>query len=75
MSNSISFMYNGAGITWANNNSQIYDDSNLNIKTDDYLYVSCLTQMPVTVADSYFSGNLCSIEGIVASQTWVNNNF
>ena len=35
MTTSISFPNNGAGLTWGNNYSQIYDNGNLNISTDD----------------------------------------
>ena len=50
MSNSISFTNNGAGITWANNNSQIYDNGNLYITTDDYLNISCQSQQRTLIS-------------------------
>jgi len=69
-SNSIGFSNNGAGLKWGtNSNSQIYDNGNLYITTDDYLNISCPTQMSVSATDSYFSGNLHSVEGLIASQT------
>ena len=74
-STNISFTNDGAGLTWGNNNSRIYDDLHLNIATNDYLCIKAPTQPSVTATDSYFSGNLYLVEGLVASQTWVNNIF
>ena len=74
-SNSISFTNNGAGITWANNNSQIYDDGNLHINTDDSIYISAPTQFYVTTPTALFSGNVYMQSNLLASQSWVTSQF
>ena len=75
-SNHISFTNNGAGIIWGSSGqSRIYDNGNLYITTDDNLYITAPTQLSVTATDSYFSGNVYNYESLLASQTWVNNNF
>ena len=42
--NTISFNNTGAGLIWGNNDSEIYDDSNLHINSDDTMYISAPTQ-------------------------------
>jgi len=58
MSGNISFSNTGPGITWGNNNSQIYDDSNLHISTDDTLYISAPTLCSITTPNCSLSGSL-----------------
>ena len=72
-SNSTSFTNNGAGLTWKNNYSQIYDDAYLNIKTDDSLYISAPTQISVTSANSYFSGNMNMNNNLLATHSYGNS--
>ena len=55
--NTIGFSNNGAGLKWGNNYSQIYDNGNLYIVTDDYLNITAPTQLTVTSPNAYFSGN------------------
>ena len=44
-SNSIAFSNNSAGLVWGNNYSQIYDDGNLHINTDDFINISAPTHL------------------------------
>ena len=74
-SNSIGFSNNGAGLVWGNNYSQIYDNGNLYITTDNYLNISAPTRINITSTDTYFSGNVYNYESLLASQNWVNLNF
>ena len=74
-SNNITFSNNGAGLVWGNNYSQIYDNGNLYITTDDYLNISAPTRINITSTDTYFSGNVYNYESLLASQNWVNLNF
>ena len=75
MNSNIIFSNNGAGLTWGNNYTQIYDNGNLYINTDDYLNISAPTQVSVTSANSYFSGNIYSNNNILATQSWVNSQY
>ena len=54
----ISFLQNGSGITWGANYTRIYDDGNLNINTDDRLYINAPTSLSITSPDTTVSGNL-----------------
>ena len=74
-SNIIVFSNNGAGLVWGNNYSQIYDDGNLHINTDDYIYISAPTQFNVTTPTASFSGNIYMGSNLLASQSWVLNQF
>ena len=59
MSNNLLFPNTGCGITWGpSNNSQIYNDGNMQISTDDYLYIYAPTQFVVTSPNCSFSGNV-----------------
>ena len=57
-SNSITFTKNGAGLLWGNNNSQIYDDSNLQISSVANILIYSPTQVTVTSSNAYFSGDV-----------------
>ena len=57
-SGNISFPNNGVGINWGNNYSQIYDDSNLHISTDDTLYINAPTLCSITTPNCSLSGSL-----------------
>ena len=72
-SNNVTFSNNGAGLSWGNNNSRIYDNGNLYIVTDDYLNITAPTQLIVTSPSSYFSGNMYTNNNLVASQSWVQS--
>ena len=75
-SNNISFTNYGAGITWGNsNNSQIYDDSNLHISSFANILLYTPTQVTVTSPNAYFTGDVYSNNNLLASQTWVNNQY
>ena len=58
MTTSISFPNNGAGLTCGNNYRQIYDDSNLHISTDDYMYLSAPTSCVITSQRTSLTGSL-----------------
>ena len=58
MTTNISFPNNGAGLTWGNNYSQIYDNGNLNISTDDYMYIYAPTSCTITSPNTSLSGSL-----------------
>ena len=55
------FPNNGAGLIWGSNKSQIYDDSNLQISTDDYMYlyapmiIKCVITSPSTSLTGRFA--------------------
>ena len=70
-SNTIGFSNTHAGLSWGSNYSRIYDDSNLNITTDDAMYISAPTQLNITSPSSYFSGNVYTNNNVLASQSWV----
>ena len=61
-SNNISFTNSGAGLPWGNNNSQIYDDSNLHISS----FANVLIYTPSQLTVGKLSGN-----PIVS---WTSNN-
>jgi hypothetical protein len=48
----------GFGITWGNNASNIYDDGNLYITTDDVMYINAPISLTITSSAIYFTGNL-----------------
>ena len=69
----IAFSNSGAGLKWGNNYSQIYDDSNLHINTDDVMYISAPTQLNITSPNTYFTGNVYTNNNLLASQSWVQS--
>ena len=71
--NKISFSNNGAGLSWGNNYSQIYDNGNLYIVTDDYMNISAPTQLIVSSPNTSFSGNVYMGSNLLASQSWVTS--
>jgi hypothetical protein len=54
----IYFPANGAGLSWAGGASQIYDNGNLYINTDDYMYIQAPTTLTVTSPATTFSGTV-----------------
>ena len=68
-SNNITFTNNGAGLVWGNYCSQIYDDANLHITTDDSMYISAIVQLIVTAANTYFSGNVYMNNNLLLTST------
>ena len=62
-SNSILFVQNGAGLIWGNFNSRIYDNSQMNIAPNDYLYINEPTKVTVTSMESNFSGAITMAYG------------
>ena len=74
-SNNISFTNNGAWLTWYNNNSQIYDDSNLHISSVANIVIYTPTQVTVTSPSVDCTSDVYSNNAILASQQWVNNQY
>ena len=86
-SGTINFTNNGAGLNWGSNLSQIYDDGDLRIKTDDNMRLFCggsevLTLTPSitvintrTYINNYASGNVIPLgvyaPNIEGYQPWV----
>lgn len=54
----VAFNTNGGGLTWAGTNSRIYDQGNLQITTDDNMYVAAPNLFQVTSGIIYFTGNV-----------------
>ena len=50
----LNFDTNGKGIRWGGTNSEIYEDGQLRIKTDDYMYISCGTEINFNTPNVYF---------------------
>jgi hypothetical protein len=56
MSNSVQLQSNG--IVWSYGDSQIYDNGNLTIHTDDELVINAVNQVTTNTALAYYSGSL-----------------
>ena len=72
MTTNISFPNNGAGLRWGNNYSQIYDDSNLHISTDNYIYLSAPTSCIITSPSPSLTGSL-TCTNIICNSIQVNS--
>ena len=56
----IYFPNNGTGLNWGGTGSQIYDNGNLYIITDDYMYIQAPNLLTVTSPATTFSGTVTS---------------
>jgi hypothetical protein len=63
-SGTINFTNNGAGLNWGSNFSQIYDDGDLRIKTDDNMRLFCGGSEVITLTPSIT---------VINTRTYINN--